>query len=489
MAPTTRRTSAGATLGSPATTTTMTTRASTRTSTSITPRASTRASTGASTGAATRTTPRSSTRTPKRTPTRASTRTSTKASTASTKTKTIATARAVAKPKKSEKEGRLGDAQALQQHFDSLGLPEAEANFDVGLFIRKYFLDASGRPDRAKLLLLLPDLPVVCLAAGALPLRREEELRDAVRKVDGLVLEDLSVDVNDGGGGGEGRNTFRALFLGWSEEAIARRTTVWEGQKREEVAREREKALPRRAQLKEVEADGGDEADGGEDVDGGEEANGGHVAYLRTLDADPGRREFDITGSYVVRCPSIEEEWDDPEGDMVLDVRPCARTPGVYEAWFRFRVLEGVMLLSTDRALLVRHRNAVDRIRSREGDWDWDYLRGEDDSATSTAATETTRKRKRRSDAASAQDPRRFWLMWNGRETGEGHLQADLNMNHTGCIEFLDGRLARFRGQMNLEFVGGDDRFEGRKVADAPARGDRCAWDRFYAATYKYIQL
>ncbi|RYP16387.1 hypothetical protein DL765_005167 [Monosporascus sp. GIB2] len=469
MAPTTRRRSAGAT--------TTTARASTGTSTGTAPRAPKRASTGTSTRAATRTTPGSSTRTPARTPTRAATRTSTKASTASTKTKTTATSRAVAKPKKSENEGRLGDSQALQQHFDSLGLPEAEANFDVGLFMRKYFLDAAGRPDRAKLPLLLPDVPVICLAAGALPPRREEELRDAVRSVrevdNGLVLKDLSIDVDDGGGDGEGRKTFRALFLGWSEEAIARRTAQWEGQKREEVAREREKALLRQAQLKEG------------------EANDEHAAYLRTLDADPGRREFDIVGSYVIRCPSIEEEWDGPEGDMVLDVRPSARTPGVYEAWFRFRVLEGVMLLSADRALLVRHRNAVDRVRSREGDWDWDYLRDEDDATTSTAATETTGKRKRKSDTASAQNPRRFWLMWNGRETGEGHLQADLNMNHTGCIEFLDGRLARFRGQMNLEFVGGDDRFEGRKVADAPApaRGNRCAWDRFYAATYKYIQL
>ncbi|RYP35555.1 hypothetical protein DL768_010989 [Monosporascus sp. mg162] len=456
MAPTTRRRSAGAT--------TTTARASTRTSASTTPTASTRASTGASTRAATRTTPR--------TPTRASTRASTKASTASTKTKTTATARAVAKPKKSEKEDRLGDAQALQQHFDSLGLPEAEANFDVGLFMRKYFVDAAGRPDRAKLPLLLPDAPAVRLAAGALPLRGGEELRDAVRKVDGLVLEDRSVEIDDGGGGGEARSMFRALFLGWSEEAIARGATQWEGQKREGVARERERALQREAQPKEDEADGE------------------HAAYLRTLDADPGRREFDITGSYVVRCPSIEEQWDGPEGDMVLDVRPCARTPGVYEAWFRFRVLEGVMLLSADRALLVRHRNAVDRVRSREGDWNWDYLRDEGDATTSTAAaTETTRKRKRKSDTASAQNPRRFWLMWNGRETGEGHLQADLDMNPTGCIEFLDGRLARFRGQMNLEFVGGDDRFEGRKIADAPApeRGDRCAWDRFYAATYKYI--
>ncbi|RYO79383.1 hypothetical protein DL766_000121 [Monosporascus sp. MC13-8B] len=466
MAPTTRRTSAGAT--------TTTAGVSTRASTGTTPRASKRASTGTLTRAATRTTPGSSTRTPARTPTRASTRTSTRASTASTKTKTAATARAVAKPKKSGKEDGLGDAQALQQHFDSLGIPEAEANFDVGLFMRKYFLDAAGRPDRAKLPLLLPYMPVICLAAGALPPRREEELRDAVRsvrEVDGLALKDLSIDVDDGGGGGEGGKTFRALFLGWSEEAIARRAAQWEGQKRDEVVKEREKALLRQAQLKEVGADGE------------------HAAYLRAPDADPGRRQFDIAGSYVVRCPSIEEQWDGPEGDMVLDVRPSARTPGVYEAWFRFRVLEGVMLLSADRALLVRHRNAVDRVRSREADWDWDYLRDEDAATTSTSATETTGKRKRKSYTASAQNPRRFWLMWNGRETGEGHLQADLNMNHTGCIEFLDDRLARLRGQMNLEFVGGDDRFEGRKVADAPApaRWDRCAWDRFYAATYKYI--
>ncbi|RYP03585.1 hypothetical protein DL764_005046 [Monosporascus ibericus] len=464
MAPTTRRRSAGATLESPAATATTTTaRASTRTSTSTTPRVSTRAATGASARAATGTTPR--------TPTRASTRTSTKASTDSTKNKRAAAARAVAKPKKSEKEGRLGDAQALQQHFHGLGLPEAEANFDVGLFMRKYFLDAAGRPDRSKLPLLLPDLPVVCLAAGALPLRREEELKDTVRKVDGLLLEDLSVDVDDGGGGGEGKKTFRALLIAWSEEAIAPRATQWEGQKREEVARERERALSREAQLKEDEADSG------------------HAAYLRTLDADPGRREFDITGSYVVTCPSIEEQWDSPEDDMVLDVRPCPRKPGVYEAWFRFRVLEGVMLLSADRALLVRHRNAVDHLRSRVGDWDWDSLRDKDDATTSTAATETTRKRKRKSDTAPAQNPRRFWLMWNGRVTGESHLQTDIDMNHTGCIEFPDGRLARFRGQMNLEFVGGDGRFEGRKVADAPAptRVDRCAWDRFHAATYKYI--
>lgn len=358
-------------------------------------------------------------------------------------------------------QGHPGNAEALVQHFNGLGIPEAEVNFDVDLFMQKYFVNAAnGRPDRAK-----SSEETICLAGSGLLPQQETKLREAASRVKGLILREAT----------EGQ--YRALFLGWSDSVVGARIMLWKSQKQQGVERQGE--------AQEAESPQTGEAD----------ENIKHTAYMQLLAAEGLPRESSsIIGSYVIRCPSIEDQWDDDDDDgeeMALDVKKTTRD-GVYEAGFRFRVLEGVMLLSTDKKLLVKHRNDVDRTRSRENAWDWNYLRdensGEDDG--SETATSSSKKRKRSSVAATdTPNPRRFWLMWNGRETGEGHLQADYDMNHTGCIEFADDTFTTFRAEMNLEFVGGDDLFRGFKVADTPSRKRNTAWKKFHAATYKYITI
>jgi hypothetical protein len=49
-------------------------------------------------------------------------------------------------------------------------------------------------------------------------------------------------------------------------------------------------------------------------------------------------------GRYAVVCDEIDKEWPDKQRRMTMDVF-AGRQPGIYEANFDFRVLEGAMVI------------------------------------------------------------------------------------------------------------------------------------------------
>lgn len=195
-----------------------------------------------------------------------------------------------------------------------------------------------------------------------------------------------------------------------------------------------------------------------------------------------GQRNASIAGSYSIKCDDIEQGWANMD-DLTLDIKE-GPTAGIYSASFDFGVLEGAMLLSADKELLAPCVEDTDS--SDEGD----------DDDVSESDTRTSNKRKARGKLAGkvakkakpAQAnlaPTKFFLVWRGRETGEGEIQSG---EHSGTIEFTNRNYVRFSGDMDMVFVGGSDGFEGTKVSDVPETFSQC-WGDFSESAYEYERV
>ncbi len=77
-----------------------------------------------------------------------------------------------------------------------------------------------------------------------------------------------------------------------------------------------------------------------------------HAAYLRTLKRKD--KTYSPVGSYLVDFKEIDNQWPRPGYDLSLDIRQTD-VPGVFEASFDFRVLEGAMIISADAKALERY--------------------------------------------------------------------------------------------------------------------------------------
>jgi len=168
---------------------------------------------------------------------------------------------------------------------------------------------------------------------------------------------------------------------------------------------------------------------------------------------------------------------------LTLDIKE-GPTSGIYSASFDFGVLEGAMLLSADKELLAPYVE------------DTDASDEEDDNDVSESDTRTSNKRKARGKLAGkvakkakpAQanlGPTKFFLVWRGRETGEGEIQSG---EHSGTIEFTNRNYVRFSGDMDMVFVGGSDGFEGTKVSDVPGTFSQ-RWGDFFQSAYEYERV
>ncbi|KAH8156883.1 hypothetical protein CIB48_g11363 [Xylaria polymorpha] len=80
-----------------------------------------------------------------------------------------------------------------------------------------------------------------------------------------------------------------------------------------------------------------------------------------------------------ISCDEIEGGWPDQAGDLSLDIR-ATDEPGVFEASFDFGILEGVMIMSTDKKKLEEYCSQLGADDSDEyDDEDEDEEEVEDD--------------------------------------------------------------------------------------------------------------
>jgi hypothetical protein len=337
-----------------------------------------------------------------------------------------------------------------QSAFHALSTPLEQAQYSIPLFLSHYFLDGTGQP--------APSKTPYQLTLTGLTETFAAQITTAANRIPGLWCR-----VVDGDSAGQ-----KTLYIGWAlplSEAEQERTRAAAQARHaaEDARAAAEYAAARRAVSDE------------------------HAVYLRGLVARAavtgGRHvDFNPTGKYMIDCPAIEKQWyrgwnecyDGPR-EMELHVTPT-KVPGIYEAWFNFRVVEGAMLLGTNRTRLVEHRNALERhkkyrVREQQWKWNWDCL----------PKSDTDSFRQARQRPMEQPNPRRFWVLWQGIQTGEGGEQPDMDNNHTGCIEFSDGKFVAFQAEINLDIGERDDMLYGKKVsdvADAKATDVWTEWNR-----------
>ncbi|KAL8294537.1 hypothetical protein RB600_000462 [Gaeumannomyces tritici] len=149
-----------------------------------------------------------------------------------------------------------------------------------------------------------------------------------------------------------------------------------------------------------------------------------------------------IAGVYEVMSDTLRAGWPDVTGDMWLRVAPARDAAGVYVASFDFGVLEGLMLIGTDRDAIRACSRALDGgppgRRCRRGVYQGPdlFLR--------------RRGREEEEEGVKPAVPVRYMLYWRGVETGKGEVDCG---DFWGELKFVNAGLGRFVGEMEIGFV------------------------------------
>jgi hypothetical protein len=202
---------------------------------------------------------------------------------------------------------------------------------------------------------------------------------------------------------------------------------------------------------------------------------------------------YSPAGSYIVDCEEIEKQWPDQAGDLILDIHPTGE-PGIFEADFEFRVLEGAMIIGADEKSLEQYCAQLDRevtSASESEDTDEREPAGSKKRAAGAASPpppSSSRGRGRppkKQKVGAAGQPRTYPLRLKCRETGMGEIYAK---EEEGSIKFKDGKMASFVGEADLPCVGRGTRFTARKISDTPAPAAH-QWADFSKQAYEYARV
>lgn len=296
--------------------------------------------------------------------------------------------------------------------------------------MQRYFLSA-GQPDRTKTTTIV-----------GIPLDRHSQYRsgrmiEAASKVTGLHHMKAF-----------GPNA-QVIFMGWDRAAV------------EKAADQHPLEEARRLQ---------DEDDEREN-----EREKLHMDYFNSRE----KRATDATpvGTYIVDSEVIEREYPDMADDLSLDIHRTD-TPGVFKADFDLGVLEGVMIICSEKSALDEYCAQADR--GDESDWN-DSIDEEgseeaddEDSVPAKKNFKLGAKRKppvskrmtrpKKYKAGQGQS-RKYLLKLKCREMGEGTIYSQAS---NGTINFEDKSFASFDGVADFSSVGQGVSFFARKISDLP---------------------
>ncbi|KAI1327110.1 hypothetical protein F5Y16DRAFT_203440 [Xylariaceae sp. FL0255] len=309
--------------------------------------------------------------------------------------------------------------------------------------LEKYFVTATGQPDRSK-----------TTSVVGIPVERRGDYRVGKIREIGDTVEGLHQAT------GYGCST-ETVFLGWDAKAVKKAA--------ERHAAEEAKAMKEANAKRE------------------QERNEEHARYLKTIKGKKGAASTKNSpvGSYMIDCPEIEGGWPDQD-DLSMDIQ-ATDEPGIFEASFDFGVVEGAMVLSTDK------KSLEDYIAELEDD---DDDNEEDDEEDDYDSDDGSRKRKsgpvsrdrgrppKKTKRSNSKTTLRFHLKFKCRETGEGQIFYE---PEEGTITFENDIMAKFSGVADFPCVG-KATFIGRKTAAVPAPGGS-TWDQFSYSSYEYARV
>ena len=362
-----------------------------------------------------------------------------------------------------------------QAKFDAITDPIKAAEFSVPLFLQRYFLNVDGTPDRRK------TTSPITLAGFS----NRAEMHSTAEKIPGLHTCSA------------GNEPYRVLAIGWNSSAVSgaagKAAAVGHAQHAKEMDEERTMRMD------------------------------AHREFLDTLKvkqkgtkkkAGKGAQISHATGTYLVECRNIEEEWPElAQGGLYMTIVPDEENKGRLVAEFEFGVLEGIM-----RFRQVDEEWLDDRDSEGEGDTDEDS-EGEEDTdeedleegvspseeehdddddaelsrwtsgkrKRSTAKSQPTRRQpqaKKQKTLPPATDSTKFKLLfqWRGCETGEGEIQ--LGGSNKGYIEFGNSDCTTFTGSMDAPYFT-KAKLKGYKVAKGDGTGINVSWEDFSGSVYE----
>ncbi len=323
--------------------------------------------------------------------------------------------------------------------FAACATPSEEVKCDVSLFLRKYFLDENGNPDRTKTpdLILLPGYTDKGLA-----------LKGRTERVPALHVE-------GGGLGGDSNVT----VIGWdrvkvndkahqvdllqsSGRGILRPTHDWDRQKMSH--------------------------------DKFAETFGPKVAG--SFDS------YDIHGRYVMKCEAIQHDWPRLSKQLHLRFILNGRL-----AIFDLGIVVGLIVLGKTQEKVTK--------LLQDGKWDVDPTDAEfsgDESESEDASSDEDSHDGRASGRDEAlgynsgdrpdthidltsdwpvkrqrverQHPRRLHFQWRGYNTVTGAIQFDPQDRNTGYLDFADDKAIVFEGNIFMDVMGGRISFQGYRL-------------------------
>lgn len=298
--------------------------------------------------------------------------------------------------------------------------------------MQKYFLSA-GQPDHTKTTTIV-----------GIPLDRHSEYRS------GQIIEAASKITGLHHMKAFGPKT-QVIFMGWDRAAVEKAANQYPV---EEV---------RRLQDEEDERENEREKE--------------HMDYLNSRS----QRSEDVNpvGSYIVDSEAIERGFPNMADDLSLDIHRTD-TPGVFKADFDFGVLEGVMIICSEKFALDEYcarasgddesdwNDSMDEEGSEEETHDEDSVPAKENfklGAKRNPPASKPMSRPKRHKAGQGQ-PRKYLLKLKCREMGEGMIYSQAS---NGTINFKDKNFASFEGVADFPGVGQGVSFFARKISDFPS--------------------
>lgn len=331
------------------------------------------------------------------------------------------------------------------QRFEACATPTEEAKCDASLFLRKYFLDEDGNPDRTK----TPDL---MLLPGY----------DKHLVMTGYTERVPALHVADGGLGGASN----VMVIGWDRarvnnkahqidmrqspgRGILRLSHDWDRQ----MIRHRTYVEKFRNQA---------------EIFGPKVGSSFETRNIR--------------GIYVVKCEAIQHDW--PLLSKQLRLK-CVRNGRL--AVFDLGIVVGLMVLD-------RTQEDVTKIL-QDGNWDVDPITedienedesedgssDEEDSDDEQASghsedsdynvreepdtpTDLTLYQPAKRQKIESSHPRRLHFQWRGYNTISGAIQFDPHNRNTGYLDFANDDATVFEAKILMDAIGGEIAFQGYKV-------------------------
>lgn len=272
-------------------------------------------------------------------------------------------------------------------------------------------------------------------------------------------------------------------YIGWDRDEIMRLGKEWDAREREaEKARRKSKWAENMEAHKQY-------------IAGRQTKNG------NTEGEDGNSKPFDLsrlTGSYVIRCDAIFDQWNtEHTGDtLTMDVAAAPSSGDMLVAAYNLGIIRGTMTLSLSDDALKEMFDPPEDEESEDSGSDEEDENNEDkedeedkkDGEDGIDTEEPTSGKKRKAslkqeedEDASLEQPakkrktatqptpsRRVYLRIEGYETGNGE---ELHVPDPGYIDFTSNDCIAFEGLMKtLTYVGNKVKFEGYKISDEPQR-------------------